>query len=136
MNILESIETLCKEKGCMSYNHITLKEWSQDRAVVQLDVNEDNLNQHGITHGGVLYTMADCAAGIAALTDGRPYVTISSSFNFLRSSKEGEHIEAVGVVRRRGRSTCYAEVEITSGVTGKLLATGTFTYFCVEEKAK
>lgn len=134
MDVLKSIEAICKEKGCMSYNHVTLKEWSKDRGVVQLNVNEDNLNQHGITHGGVLFTMADCAAGIAALTDGRPYVTISSSFNFLRSSKVGENIEAVGTVRRRGRSTCYAEVEITSVTTGKLLATGTFTYFCVDEK--
>lgn len=134
MNVQKYIEAICKEKGCMSYNHIRLKEWELDRAVVELDVTADNLNQHEITHGGVLYTMADCAAGIAAFTDGSPYVTISSSINYLRSSRVGEHIEAMGVIRRRGGSTCYGEVEITNEA-GKLLATGTFTYYRLRENS-
>ena len=131
----ERIAEMCKERGCMSYNHIRLKKWEKDRAVVDLYVTEDNLNYHGITHGGVLFTMADCVAGIAAFTDGNPYVTISSSFNYLRGSKLGEHLEAVGVIRRRGRNTCYGEVEITSRSTKKLLATGSFTYYRVNQDA-
>ena len=130
----ERIADLCKERGCMSYNHVILKSWELDKAVVSLFVTEDSLNYHGITHGGVLYTMADSVAGIAALTDGNPYVTISSSFNYLRSSSLGERLEATGIIRRRGRNTCYCEVEVVSKTTGKLLATGSFTYYRVQRE--
>ena len=42
-------------------------------------------------------------------------------------------MRAAGRVRRRGRSTVLVDVEITDE-SGALLATGAFTYFCVDRK--
>ena len=67
---------------------------------------------------------------MAVHTDGRFYVTQTSSLHFLRNQGAGA-VRAEGRVRHRGKSTCLAEVDIT-GEDGALLATGEFTFFCVD----
>lgn len=129
----DGILTLCEKNEFMNYNHIHLKEAEHDRTVMELTVVKESLNPYGIAHGGVLYTMGDCAAGLAARSDGRRYVTLSSSFNFLRSGQLGDTIQATGTIRHRGRTTCVAEVDITDS-QGRLLASGSYTFFCVENR--
>ncbi len=73
---------------------------------------------------------ADNATGFAAHTDGRNYVTQTSALHFLRNQSEGE-IQADARVRHRGHSTCLVAVDIL-GEDEKLLATGEFTFFCVD----
>ena len=77
-----------------------------------------------------IFTMADNATGYAAHTDGRSYVTQGSSMHFLRNQSEGI-VRADAKVRHRGRTTCLVNVDIL-GEGGKLLATGEFTYFCID----
>ena len=74
--------------------------------------------------------MSDIATGYAAHTDGRSYVTQGSSMHFLRNQSEGV-VRADAKVRHRGRTTCLVNVDIL-GEGGKLLATGEFTYFCID----
>ena len=75
--------------------------------------------------------MADNATGTAAHTDGRYYVTQTSSLHFLRNQASGV-VRATAWVRHRGKSTVLTAVDIT-GEGGKLLATGEFTFFCVDK---
>ncbi len=114
----------------MLYNHMEMESLEQDRAVFRLDIRPESKNPFGMVHGGALYTLADNAAGGAAHTDGRTYVTQTSSLHFLRNQAEGT-VRAEGRVRHRGKFTCLTEVDLT-GEGGVLLATGEFTYFCVD----
>jgi len=132
MGMQEDIEVICRKNHFMRYNHIKLTEMAPDWAVCELTLVEESLNPLGVAHGGVLYSMADCATGIAARSDGRRYVTLSSSFNFLRSGQAGDTVRAEAKVRRRGRSTCYVDLDITDS-QGKLLCSGNFTFFCIDE---
>lgn len=131
MGILEDMTAYCESHAFMSKNHIHLSAVELDRAVMELTAGPDSLNPYGFVHGGALYTMADCACGAAARTDGRKYVTLSSSFNFLHSGREGDTIRAEAKVRHRGRTTCYMDVELTNEKS-VLLASGNFTFFCIE----
>ena len=56
--------------------------------------------------------------------------TQTSALHFLRNQSEGE-IQADARVRHRGHSTCLVAVDIL-GEDEKLLATGEFTFFCVD----
>lgn len=114
------------------YNFIDLSVLEKDRAECRLTLRPESTNPLGMLHGGALYTMADSTAGSAAHSDGRIYVTQNSSMNYLSNIKEGTAI-AVGTVVHRGKTTCLVNVDITSEATGKLLATGSFTFFCVGE---
>lgn len=132
MGLQEDMIVLCKNNEFMKHNHIKAVELLEDRAVTELVVSEDNKNPYGILHGGALFAMADCAGGLASRSDGRRYVTLSSSFNFIKSATEGT-VRATATIRHRGRSTCLCDVALTDR-TGALLATGSFTFFCIDAK--
>ena len=113
-----------------TYNHIELEIVEPDHAVYRLEIRPESKNPSGVVHGSAMYTMADNATGYAAHTDGRYYVTQSSNMHFLRNQTHGI-VRADAHVRHRGRTTCLVDVDVF-GDDGKLLATGDFTFFCVD----
>ena len=133
---MENMETLRLEtlklgaNAFTDHNFIRLESAEADCAVYRLDIRPESRNPFGMVHGGALYTLADDAAGAAAHSDGRHYVTQSGNLHFLDNRAHGV-IRATGQVRHRGRSTVLVSVEIT-GEDGALLAAGEFSYFCVD----
>ena len=140
MNELEQEIARREEKnGFMHHNHIEMELVEKDHAVFRLTIRPESKNPYGMVHGGAIYTLADNATGAVAHTDGRNYVTQTSALHLLRNQTSGT-IRANAYLRHRGRSTCLVSVDIV-GEGGKLLATGEFTFFCVDksildEKAK
>ena len=124
-------ELRLRENAFTRHNFFELETVEQDRAVYRLDIRPESKNPYGMVHGGALYTMADDAAGAAVHTDGRHYVTQHGDLHFLKNQPSGT-IRAEGRVRRRGKATCLAVVDITNE-DGELLATGDFSYFCVDK---
>lgn len=129
---LERLKEQEQKNGFTVYNHIEMVLAERDHAVFRLNIRPESKNSYGMVHGGAIYAMADNATGFAAHTDGRSYVTQTSSLHFLRNQPEGE-IQADARVRHRGRSTCLVAVDIL-GEDETLLATGEFTFFCVDTK--
>lgn len=133
MNELErEISERVKNNGFMTYNHMELERMDPDHAVFRLDIRPESRNVYGMVHGGALYTLADNAAGCAVHTDGRNYVTQSGSMNFLRNQGAGT-VRAEARVRHRGGSTALVMVDIF-GEQDTLLATGEYSFFCVDRK--
>ena len=123
-------EDLMRGNAFMFHNYIEMESAERDKAVFKLVIRPESKNPYGIVHGGAIYTMADNAAGAVAHSDGRYYVTQTSSLHFLRNQAEGV-VRAEARIRHRGKSTCLVDVDIT-GEGNILLATGHFTYFCVD----
>ena len=115
-----------------AHNFIRLESAEPDCVAYCLEIRPESRNPFGMVHGGALYTLADDAAGGAAHSDWRHYVTQHGDLHFLDNRAHGT-IRAVGRVRHRGRTTVLVDVEITDGA-GALLATGAFSYFCVDRK--
>lgn len=132
MNELETkTQDRIQANAFMLHNHIEMESVEPDRAVFRLVIRPESKNPYGMVHGGAIYTLADNATGSAAHTDGRFYVTQTSALHFLRNQSEGT-VRAAAHVRHRGKSTCLVAVDIT-GEDGKLIATGEFTFFCVDK---
>ena len=122
---------MIQEKNAFAlYNHMELESADDSCVVMRLEIHETSKNPLGIVHGGAMYTMADCAAGIVINTDGRRHVTQGSSMHYLKNRTEGV-IRASGRVVHRGKATSLVHVEITDE-TGALLASGEFTFFCLD----
>ena len=119
------------ENAFTRHNFFELETLEKDRAVYRLDIRAESTNPYGMVHGGALYTLADDAGGAAVHTDGRNYVTQHGDLHFLKNQTNGT-IRAEGRIRRRGKATCLAVVDITNEA-GELLATGQFTYFCIDQ---
>ena len=115
------------------FNHLEVEYVERDYAVFRLDIRPESKNPFGFVHGGLLAGMEDNAAGYAAHSDGRTYVTQSSHLTYFRNQAEGI-IRAAGRVIHRGRTVCLVRVDIT-GADDVLLATGEVSYFCVDPDA-
>lgn len=101
-----------------------------DDCEVKMTITATDKNPHGFVHGGLLFTLADCVAGLTARSDGRNYVTQSAHINFIKNLTEGT-IHAYGTTLSRGRTIVIIRVQIKSE-DGHLLADGTVDMFCVK----
>ena len=73
----------------LDYNHIKVVSASPDRAEMAVELVPESRNLYGFMHGGLIYTLLECTAGLAARQDGRRYVTQSSHINFLTNCRQG-----------------------------------------------
>lgn len=97
----------CKNSG------VRLAELSEGYAKVELIPDEKNMNFLGIMHGGMLFSMADIAAGTAAMSYGSQAVTLNANIEFINPVKRGKVI-AEGRVINKGRTIIRCEVVIHS----------------------
>ena len=114
------------------YNHLELEEAEDDRALLRLTAVANSCNPYGIIHGGALYTLADSACGTAIHSDGRAYVTQRGELSYLSNRRMGDTVWGEARVIHRGRSTSLIHVDIRDA-EGVVLATGDFSYFCVDQ---
>ena len=126
----EKMRRAAERNAFTVYNHIDVLSVTTEKSVVKLDINPQSKNPYGMVHGGALYSMADNAAGFLVSTDRRKHVTQSGNLHFLGNQSEGT-IFATARIRHRGKKTALVTVDIT-GDNDKLLATGEFTFFCVD----
>jgi uncharacterized protein (TIGR00369 family) len=92
--------------------------------------------QHGFFHAGVTATIADSAAGYAALSLFAPrtgVLTTEFKINFLAPAR-GEKLIARGRVVKSGRTLTVSQSEVVAidGETETLIATGLFTLMQLE----
>jgi acyl-CoA thioesterase len=89
-------------------------------------VRPDQVNFLGGTHGGVLFSLADCAFSLASNAYGEPAVAIDTHLAITAASDIGETLTATAREMTRGRSlaTYRVDVERSDGRTVALF-TGT-----------
>lgn len=77
-------------------------------AVVSMVVREDMTNGFAITHGGLVFTLADTAFALACNEDERITVAQGADIAFLKSTTAGQTLTATAVRKTRsGRSGLY-----------------------------
>lgn len=130
-NYQQHVVTKLKKDYYMQTNHISLVSVKPDYAKLSMEVTDVSLNGFGCVHGGVLFGLADTAAGAAAFTDGRHYVTQSGNFHFIGNVASGV-VFAEGNVVHRGKTITVVEVKVFSE-EGKLLGNGTYGMFSVNK---
>lgn len=74
---LSDFERYQRENPFMDYNHIEIVFVEPERSQVRMEITPSGRNLNGAVHGGLLYTMVDCVAGVTARADGRNSVVLS-----------------------------------------------------------
>lgn len=115
----------------LKMNHIEVDEIRPDYVRLHVDLVPELCNPYGMAHGGLLFTLSDCCAGINARTDGRRYVTLDSDFHFMSNVTQGR-ITAESYVLRRGGRVCVLRTN-THDENGSVLTDGTFTMYCIDK---
>jgi uncharacterized protein (TIGR00369 family) len=104
-------------------------------AVFRMRVKKRHRQIHGVVHGGVLATLADTVAAIAAysaLPRGAEIATIEMNINFLEAVHSGE-IRAEARVLRTGRNFVVVECEIRNE-DGSLAAKSLLTFGAIADR--
>ena len=89
-----------------------LVDVNDDTIVVSLTVRPDQVNFHGGTHGGVLFSLADCAFSLASNAYGEPAVAIDTHLAITAGSEVGETLTATAHEMTRGRSLATYRVDV------------------------
>ena len=89
---------------------------------VSLTVTETMLNFHGITHGGLVFTLGDIAFAAASNSHGQTAVALNVSISFLRATGVGDHLVAEARELHLGARTALYEIVVTRRPDGELVA--------------
>lgn len=104
---------------------VRCEEVGAERVVLSCEVTPRMHQPHGIVHGGVLCTLVESAASIAAASwygeRGR-VVGVSNHTNFLRPVRDGR-LTAAATPLQRGRTQQLWQVAVTD-TDGRLVAHG------------
>ncbi len=83
------------------------------RAIVSMTIRDDMLNGFGITHGGMVFTLADTAFAIACNEDEFVTVAAGADIAFLQSTRAGQRLTASATRRSKNRRAGIYDVTVT-----------------------
>src|SRR5271157_1642443 len=110
----EVLRRRTNETGATALLGLKLESLELGRVVFTMKIKPRHKQIHGVVHGGVLATVADTVAAIAAYTTvpkGTEIATGELKINFLEAVPGGK-IRAEGRVLRTGRNFVVTECEI------------------------
>lgn len=87
---------------------IEIAELERGRAVLTMPIAESMVNGFGITHGGLVFTLADTAFAYACNEDERMTVASGADITFAKPTRAGQTLTATAARRwRSGRNGIY-----------------------------
>ncbi|MFZ7101922.1 MAG: PaaI family thioesterase [Peptococcaceae bacterium] len=102
-------------------------ELSPGEAVLEIPIQNDHLNPNNIVHGGVTFSLADTAMGMAIRTLNHNSVTIETNINYLKPAQKSDILKVVGKVVEFGRKIIVTEAIIYNKAGDKAaVARGTY----------
>ena len=128
----DKFEQISIKPGFMKHNGgILFRKISDTEFEFKTTIDENKLNNAGITHGGYICAIIDAGSGTAAhrASNNTPCVTISLDIKFISPTKNGDEIKGFTKIQRITKSMvfliCYLEsnsrlVASASGVWKKL----------------
>ena len=107
---------------------IQLVAVDDETVTVRLEVDDRHKNFHGGTHGGALFSVADCAFSLASNAYPETAVAIDTHLAITAPTSAGDTLTAVARESSRGRSLATYRVEVTRG-DGRICGLFTGTVF-------
>lgn len=123
----DTLKPLFESSLFLENNHMKILELENGHCTVQMEVQKEMLNLHGFVHGGILFSLADTAAGAASFTTGRQSVTLNGDIRFIKPAVSG-HLKAVAKEIALTRHTGTYQADIYDE-TDQLLATAVFSMY-------
>jgi acyl-CoA thioesterase len=92
---------------------IELLEVTDDEITISMQILGDHLNFLGVGHGGVVFSLADCAFSLASNAAGDRAVAIDTHLVLTAGCKAGDRLLATVVEANRGRTLGTYRVDVT-----------------------
>ena len=92
---------------------ITLADVDDETVTVAMPVTEHHENFLGGTHGGALFSVADCAFSLASNAYDDPAVAVNTHLAITASTTVGDTLTATAAEVHRGNTLATYRVEVT-----------------------
>lgn len=119
--VTERVREIFEQDQLMSLLGIQLIAGQPGYVVLEYTVKDNIVQSHGTCHGGVIFSLADAACGIAASAGDAPAVTQLCTVNFLRPASLGTVLRATAIERSRAGQSIILDVTVTDS-SGKAIA--------------
>ena len=96
-----------------AYLGIRLVAVDDDSVTVSMPVTESHQNFYGGTHGGALFSVADCAFSLASNAYDQPAVAVDTHLVITAPTTTGDVLTATAVEVHRGKRLATYRVEVT-----------------------
>lgn len=140
-SVQKRVQDSFDRQGLMAHLGARLTHIGPGRVHITLPARPEVTQQHGYVHAGATSAIADSAGGYAALTlfdEESDVLTVEYKINLLAPAA-GDHLEAIGIVLKPGRTLTVCRLEVY-GVqpdgARKLVANGQQTLIRVNRPAE
>ena len=96
---------------------------------VSLVVTESMLNFHGMTHGGLVFSLGDIAFAAASNSHGQTALALNVAVSFLRATGVGDHLVAEAKEVHLGGATALYDIVVTEKNSQQLVAKSQATVY-------
>ena len=112
----DKFEQISIKKGFMKHNGgLLFRNISETEYEFKSKINENHLNNAGITHGGYIASLIDAGSGTSAHRSAKnsPCVTISLDLKFISASKVGDEIIGKTKILKKTKSLIFLFCELS-----------------------
>ena len=110
---LENRAMMRRDRVAAHLGFVVLRD-EPGRTVISMAVRDDMLNGFDVTHGGVIFSLADTAFAYACNDDDQVTLAAGADIAFLKPTSVGDTLTATAVLRTQaGRSGIY-DVTVTT----------------------
>ena len=107
----------------------TIEAIEPDYSRVSLVVTASMLNFHGMTHGGLVFSLSDMAFAAASNSHGQAALALNVATSFLRPTGVGDHLVAEAKEVHLGGATALYDILVTENNSQTLVAKSQATVY-------
>ena len=122
-----------EETGFILHNNIKLSEIDKNHCSLKVNLDANSQNIWGSAHGGLIFTLADTAAGaLGRFLHPGVTTTTNATIQYFRSAKNSKCLIATSKVQKLGKNISFFEVNITNEM-GVQLANASITMYFFDQ---
>ena len=119
------LELLASRDSYLSSLGIQLLHAARDRVVIGMTVMDQHMNFNGTCHGGVLFSLADTAFGLASNAAGVIAAAVHADIAFCAPVRSGTKLAAEAIEVSRSKRVGTYRVDVHAGKRLVAVFTGT-----------
>lgn len=127
-DVAERVKKLANRDPFVNYLGAEFTEVGPGSAVARMTLGEQHMNFNGTCHGGVLFSLADAAFGLASNSHGRLAAAVDGHIGFTAPANVGERLVATAREVNRSKRIGTYRVDVHRG-DGSPVATFTGTVY-------
>lgn len=116
------IHAYIKKEPFAKYLGAAIKVIQPGHSRVRLKIQDHMTNFHGMTHGGVIFSISDMAFAAACNSHGQVAVALNVSICFLKPSFPGDILIAAAKEIQNSRKTSLYTIDVFNEATRELIA--------------